>query len=161
MQVAAHNVLDVVQPAVMVVAVFVPVFMVMRVLMVVRMFMIVRVLMVVRVFVVMGVFVVMRMAVLVVEALLLGAVDRDGHVRAGDPALHGGVGLKAHARNAEAVELVDERFPVGQKLQQRGGQHVAGSAHAAVKVQGFHRLIPFSFSCGARFSRLPAACPCG
>ena len=103
----------------------------------------------------------MRMAVLVVEALLLGAVDRDGHMRAGDPALHGGVGLKAHARNAEAVELIDKRFPVGQKLQQRGGQHVAGSAHAAVEVQDFHRLIPFSFSCGARFSRLPAACPCG
>ena len=90
---------------------------VMRMLVVVRMLMAVRVLVAV-----------------VVVAFLLRAVYGDRHVRAGDPAFHGRLRLKVHARDAEAVELVEKRMPVGQKLEQRRGQHVAGGAHTAVEI---------------------------
>ena len=119
MQVTAHDVLDVVQSAVMVVAVAV----VVRMLMIVRMLVIVWMPVVVRVLV-----------AVVVVAFLLRAVYGDRHVRAGDPAFHGRLRLKVHARDAEAVELVEKRMPVGQKLEQRRGQHVAGGAHAAVEI---------------------------
>ena len=97
--------------------------MIVRMPVVMRMLVVVRVLMVVRVLV-----------AVVVVAFLLRAVYGDRHVRAGDPAFHGRLRLKVHARDAEAVELVEKRMPVGQKLEQRRGQHVAGGAHAAVEI---------------------------
>jgi len=79
--------------------------------------------------------VIMMVVMLVnVEALLLLAVDRDGHVGALDAALEGLLGRHRDAGDVQRVELLQERSGVGMQLQQGGGQHIAGGTHAAVEV---------------------------
>ena len=40
-----------------------------------------------------------------------------------------------HFWDAQGVQRLYHLFRVGEQLQQRGGEHVAGSAHAAVQIQ--------------------------
>ena len=91
---------------------------------------------------VMGMFMIVLMAMLmsvvmavVVVALLLHAVHGDGDMSPGDAALHGGGAGHPNARQPQAVELPEKGRRVRQQLQQRGGEHIAGGAHAAVQIQ--------------------------
>lgn len=107
---------------------------VMVMLMGVVMFMIVLMAMLMSVVVVMMVRMIVVMAVVVV-ALLLHAVHGDGDMSPGDAALHGGGAGHPNARQPQAVELPEKGRRVRQQLQQRGGEHIAGGAHAAVQIQ--------------------------
>ena len=80
----------------------------------------------------MRVFVGMVMA----AAVLCDAVDRDGNMGAADAAALAGLGPEDDAREAQAVEAAEKTGPVGQQLQQGGGEHVPGGAHGAVQIQG-------------------------
>ena len=80
----------------------------------------------------MRVFVGMVMA----AAVLCDAADRDGDMGAADAAAFAGLGPEDDAREAQAVEPAEKTGPVGQQLQQGGGEHVPGGAHGAVQIQG-------------------------
>ena len=146
-------VLDVVQPAVgMAVIVFmlVVVLVVMIVVMIVvmpgnclrgvrvGMFMIVIVFMLMRVF--------MRMRVLVIVHVLrflLLAVHLHAYVGAGDAALDGGLADELDPGDAQGIELGYKGVGIRHELKKSGGQHVAGSAHAAVYVESLHSKSSF------------------
>ena len=98
---------------------------------------------------VVGVFVVMVVMVMVVVvevhilAFLLLPVDGDRHMGAGDAALYRGLGGELHPGDAQAVHAPDKLLRLGMKLQQSGGQHIAGSAHVAFQIQCFHNDAPY------------------
>ena len=80
----------------------------------------------------------MVMVMLVVVLALCVAVHRHGDVSAGDAALFRLFPVIGHAGNTQAVETLDKFVGPGQQLQQRRRQHISGSAHAAVQIQGPH-----------------------
>ncbi len=126
-----ENVPDVPHPRVVVMAVAVGVLVMLMLVMVMVM--------------VVGVFVVMVMVVVVevyILAFLLLPVDGDRHMGAGDAALYRGLGGELHPGDAQAVHAPDKLLRLGMKLQQGGGQHVAGSAHVAFQIQCFHNDAP-------------------
>ena len=66
-----------------------------------------------------------------------------------------------------AIELIQYGFSVGNETEQRRDEHVAGRAHAAVKIQRFHKLLFLSFAssstrvkCGASASRIASHFAC-
>ena len=76
--------------------------------------------------------------------LVAGDVDLDvqtAHAAAGHV-------LRRHdGETAErAIELIQYGFSVRNETEQRRGEHVAGRAHAAVKIQRFHKLLFLSFA---------------
>ena len=74
------------------------------------------------------------MCVMVVGGVFFFAVHGHLQMGAGDAAFHGGFPRKIHAGNGERVELGDKCVRIWQEFEQGGGEHVAGSAHAAVEV---------------------------
>jgi hypothetical protein len=124
--------------------------MVMRVIMV----MIVPVIVVMRMFVfmVMPVFmtVIVIMIVVMIVSVLMGVIRIDGfllhaihgyaHMRSGDAALDGRFGGHMHPGQAERIHLINKRLFILCQFQQRGGEHIACSAHIAFQVKGFHRF---------------------
>ena len=72
--------------------------------------------------------------------LLVDAVDGDEHAAAPYAALDGWDELHVHARYAEGVHARDEigAIVLGQKLQERGGEHIPRAAHMAVQVKYLH-----------------------
>ena len=71
--------------------------------------------------------VMMLVRVVVQMLVLLRAVHGHGHVRA-----------VFHAGNTEGVQGGEGGLPVRAELQQSGGQHIARRAHAGVKIEGLH-----------------------
>ena len=65
---------------------------------------------------------------------LFFAVYQDLHARAFYAAFDAGDGAVFDARDSERVEPLDEFFGLGQELEQRRREHVAGRAHSAVYV---------------------------
>ena len=78
-----------------------------------------------------------------VVAFLLFPAHGDGHLGAGDAALHSGLGGEHHPRQAQAVHALHKALGVGVELQQGGGEHIPGGAHVAFQVQCFHSDAPF------------------
>ena len=76
-------------------------------------------------------------------AFLLFPAHGDGHLGAGDAALHSGLGGEHHPRQAQAVHALHKALGVGVELQQGGGEHIPGGAHVAFQVQCFHSDAPF------------------
>ena len=76
----------------------------------------------------------------VMVLLLVDAVDGDEHAAAPYAALDGWDELHAHAGYAEGVHARDEigAIALGQKLQERGGEHIPRAAHMAVQVKYLH-----------------------
>ena len=62
------------------------------------------------------------------------------HARTGDSAGRGTLGMDVYSMYAECVDPRKRSLAVGYKLQQRGGEHVTGRAHPAVKVESFHSV---------------------
>ena len=81
----------------------------------------------------MVVLVAVRMVVVLV-LLFAVAVYMHVHARASDSAGRGGLGMDVYAVYAEGVYPRKRGLAVGDKLQQRGGEHVARRAHPAVNV---------------------------
>ena len=77
-----------------------------------------------------------NLTLVMASAVLCDAVDRDGNMGAADAAALAGLGPEDDAREAQAVEPAEKTGPVGQQLQQGGGEHVPGGAHGAVQIQG-------------------------
>ena len=82
----------------------------------------------------------MIMVGMIVPRFLFLPVHGHRHMRTGDPALHGRLRAHPNAGKPQSVHPVDERLPVLCQFQQRGGQHIAGGAHAAFQIQRFHRV---------------------
>ena len=78
-----------------------------------------------------------------VVAFLLFPAHGDGHLGAGDAALHSGLGGEHHPRQAQAVHALHKALGVGVELQQGGGEHIPGGAHVAFQIQCFHSDAPF------------------
>ena len=118
---------------VLVVMIMIMVMMIMAML--VFLFMIVLVIMMM--FVIMRVFMFMHMLMLVIVHLFgfRFAVYRNVKMRSADPAFFGGFFQKTNAGDRQRVELLKERVAVGEQLVKRGGEHIAGGAHRAVKIQ--------------------------
>ena len=74
----------------------------------------------------------------------IDTVHRDFGMCPVDPAFHGRNCFHMNAGQSQRVDTAYKSFPVGKKFKQSGCEHVAGGAHAAVKVERFHWLI---FSC--------------
>ena len=68
----------------------------------------------------------------VLGGLLLLTVDADMHVGAEDAAFLGGFRGVDNPRKPQAVEGSQGFFPVRHQLQQGGGEHIPGSAHAKI-----------------------------
>ncbi len=81
--------------------------------------------------------VIMVMVVAVVRDFLL-AVDADGEVRRRDAAAGDRFTDEFDAGDAKRVQVRDGGVGVGEEFKQRGGKHVAGGTHRAIKVKGFH-----------------------
>ena len=77
-----------------------------------------------------------------VLTLLLRAVHGHGELRAADAALFGAHGRGDNAGDAQRIELLQKCLRLRQQLEQRRREHIARSAHAAVKIQCFHGLAP-------------------
>ena len=77
-----------------------------------------------------------------VLTLLLRAVHGHGELRAADAALFGAHGCGDNAGDAQRIELLQKCLRLRQQLEQRRREHIARSAHAAVKIQCFHGLAP-------------------
>ena len=80
----------------------------------------------------------MVMVMLVVVLTLCVAVHRHDDVSAGDAALFRLFPVIGHAGNPQAVEPLHKLLRLGQQLQQGRRQHIPGSAHAAIQIQGPH-----------------------
>ena len=80
----------------------------------------------------------MLMAVVVDGFLFLPAVHRHRHVGSGNAAGLCRGGADRHPRQAQRVHLVHKGLLVLEKIIQCRHQHIAGGAHAAFQVQGFH-----------------------
>ena len=76
-----------------------------------------------------------------VGGFFLASVYRHLHMRPGNPAFDHFLGSDADPGQSEGVDPVDKCFPVFRQLQQRRGQHIPGSAHAAFKIKRFHKAI--------------------
>ena len=85
-----------------------------------------------------GVYVRLVVSMLVMMRVLVRAlffaVYQDLHARALYAAFDAGDGAVFDAGDSERVEPLDEFFGLGQELEQRRGEHVAGRAHSAVYV---------------------------
>ena len=81
---------------------------------------------------------VVLMVMVVVMVTLCMAVHRHGDVGAGDAALFRLLPVIGHAGDPQAVEPLHKLLRLGQQLQQGRRQHISGSAHAAVQIQGPH-----------------------
>ena len=81
---------------------------------------------------------VVLMVMLVVVLALCMAVHRHGDVSAGDAALFRLFPVIGHAGDPQAVEPLHKLLRPGQQLQQGRRQHIPGSAHATVQIQGPH-----------------------
>ena len=81
---------------------------------------------------------VVLMVMVVVMVTLCMAVHRHGDVGAGDAALFRLFPVIGHAGDPQAVEPLHKLLRPGQQLQQGRRQHISGSAHAAVQIQGPH-----------------------
>ena len=77
-----------------------------------------------------------------VLTLLLRAVHGHGELRAADAALFGAHGRGDNAGDAQRIELLQKCLRLRHQLEQRRREHIARSAHAAVKIQCFHGLAP-------------------
>ena len=77
-----------------------------------------------------------------VLTLLLRAVHGHGELRAADAALFGAHGRGDNAGDAQRIKLLQKCLRLRQQLEQRRREHIARSAHAAVKIQCFHGLAP-------------------
>ena len=107
-------------------------------------------------FVFLSVFMIVFMVMMVVEEHLLSlfhAVHENGHMRARDPAFHGGLRLKAHPGNAQGIDSADEFRPLffSEQFQQRRRQHVAGSTHPAVQIDSPHSFVSIWLIMDARY----------
>ena len=69
-----------------------------------------------------------------IQAFLFPAVNRHGHMRAGNPAFDGRYFLKAHAGQIQRIQFAHKCILIGQKFYQCGGEHVARRAHCAVYI---------------------------
>ena len=140
-----HDLLDVTEPAVVVMMLM---FMLMLVAVALFMVVVVLVYMFVLVVMVMVMFMlVIMMVVMFVHVLVFFcAVDGDAHVRAGDAALHGGLRNKLHARDAARIQFLHKGVAVGKKFEKSGGEHVARGAHRAVDVKSLHDFSSVSGS---------------
>ena len=120
-QVPAHDMLNIVQAAVLVMVVLAVV-----VVMLVRMLMVVF------------------MLVMMAEHLLglLFAVDSHRHVRAADAAFDRVLADVLHAGDPQRVQFLYKALRIGQQLQQSRRQHVARRAHAAVEIKRSHFVPP-------------------
>ena len=115
----------------------VPVFMLVSVLMVVLVLMLVFMHVVVRMF--MGLLMAMPVPFMAVQVLvLLQAVDGHGGVGAGDAVALRARELHLHAGQAQLRHFAQKALAVGRQLIERGHQHIARRAHAAVKIKCSH-----------------------
>ena len=129
---------------VMMVLVFLPVFVVVMMVMVVVMLMLVHR---------------MRRAVedIRVVACLFPTADGHAHVRALDAAARHALLGDRNTGKTDAVELFQKRLRVGHKLEKRGGEHIARSAHIALQIKSFHRFDSFLPKKGIRTkTRMPS-----
>ena len=124
------------------VVMMVPVLMFVLVLMLMCMLVLVFVLMLVPVFVLVlvPVLVFMLMLVVVMMLILLEPADLNAHMRAGDAAFDGALGVYRYAFKPERIHFLYIEFfvLVVQKLIKSGVQHIACSAHRAVKIERSH-----------------------
>ena len=97
--------------------------------------------MVVMVMVVMLVIVVMSMLMHVL--IFLFTVHLNGHMCAGDPALHGRSYAHLNARDSQSVEFINKCLSLfcRQQLKKCSSQHVAGRPHTAVYISCLHLLM--------------------
>ena len=72
------------------------------------------------------------MVVLVKVFALLGVTHKHMDVGALNTAFYRGLPLVAHPGDPQAVQLLHHRVGIGKELQQGGGEHISGGAHAAV-----------------------------
>ena len=114
------------------------------VMMLVVVVMMMLVIMVVFVLVLMLMVMMMFMLVFRHQIGFIDTVHRDFGMCPVDPAFHGRNCFHMNAGQSQRVDTAYKSFPVGKKFKQSGCEHVAGGAHAAVKVERFHWLI---FSC--------------
>ena len=73
-----------------------------------------------------------------VAGFLLRAVHRDGDAGALNSAFLRLPGAVRDAGDAQAVEPFEKAAGLRQQLQQRGCEHIARRAHAALQIQRFH-----------------------
>jgi hypothetical protein len=116
--------------------------MVMLMSMIVSVMVIVVMMMVMVVIMIVVLMVMMMFMLMMVVAFFLFAVDGHADVIALDAALHGRFHPHPHAGNSQRVQFIDKFCGIVQQGSQCAQKHVAGCAHAALKIQTFHRLIP-------------------
>ena len=104
-----------------------------------------RVVMVVAVLVPLAVMVVMVPVLVVVLVALLGPVHVDVHVGAADAVARPALRLDADPLEAEGVHPLEEQraLPLVHQVVEGRHQHVAGSTHRALEVEGPHHSRPF------------------
>jgi hypothetical protein len=147
LHVIAHDMLDIMHAAVVVMAVLMLMCMFMRsimvMLMIMMMFMLVALIMLVVVMVVMLVLLIMLMIVrvlVIASAAFFFTVDEDRHVCAGDAAFNGRFRHILHARDAARIQFLEKCFLFffRKKLEKRCAQHIARGAHGTVDVKSLH-----------------------
>ena len=80
------------------------------------------------------------MVVMIVVVIFFVSVNQNTDVAAGNAAFYAFFNAERHSGNPKTVQFGKGLFPVFCQFQQCGGEHIAGSAHAAVDIECFHRL---------------------